>query len=102
MRQAIAAGADGFKDDDAEGAFLSSNQQGDVKFHDGADPRLMRNRYGTLYNNAMEELIQKDLKGNGVLFARSVTTGANGIFPRQEAERKTDDARGMPKQPLDG
>ena len=32
-----------------------------------------------LYNNAMEELIQKDLKGNGVLFARSVTTGANGI-----------------------
>jgi alpha-D-xyloside xylohydrolase len=39
----------------------------------------MRNRYGTLYNNAMEELIQKDLKGNGVLFARSVTTGAMGI-----------------------
>jgi alpha-D-xyloside xylohydrolase len=39
----------------------------------------MRNRYGTLYNNAMEELIQKDLKGNGVLFARSVTTGANDI-----------------------
>ena len=32
-----------------------------------------------LYNNAMEELIQKDLKGNGVLFARSVTMGANGI-----------------------
>jgi alpha-D-xyloside xylohydrolase len=74
VRQVIAAGADGFKDDDAEGAFL-----GDVKFHDGTDPRLMRNRYGTLYNNAMEELIQKDLKGNGVLFARSVTTGANGI-----------------------
>ena len=79
VRQAIRAGADGFKDDDAEGAFLSANQQGDVKFHDGTDPRLMRNRYGTLYNNAMEELIQKDLKGNGVLFARSVTTGANGI-----------------------
>ena len=39
----------------------------------------MRNRYGLLYNSAMEELIQKDLKGNGVLFARSVTTGANGI-----------------------
>ena len=74
VRQAIAAGADGFKDDDAVGAFL-----GDVKFHDGTDPRLMRNRYGTLYNNAMEELIQKDLKGNGVLFARSVTTGALGI-----------------------
>ena len=77
VRKAIAAGADGFKDDDAEGAFLGSG--GEVKFHDGTDPRLMRNRYGTLYNNAMEELIQKDLKGNGVLFARSVTTGANGI-----------------------
>jgi alpha-D-xyloside xylohydrolase len=74
VRQAIKAGADGFKDDDAEGSF-----QGDVKFADGTDPRLMRNRYALLYNNAMEELIQKDLKGNGVLFARSVTTGANGI-----------------------
>jgi alpha-D-xyloside xylohydrolase len=78
VRQAIAAGADGFKDDDAEGNF-----QGEVKFADGTDKRLMRNRYAVLYNNAMEELIQKDLKGNGVLFARSVTTdghaGANGI-----------------------
>jgi alpha-D-xyloside xylohydrolase len=78
VRQVIAAGADGFKDDDAEGNF-----QGEVKFADGTDKRLMRNRYAVLYNNAMEELIQKDLKGNGVLFARSVTTdgraGANGI-----------------------
>jgi alpha-D-xyloside xylohydrolase len=75
VRKAITAGADGFKDDDAEGGF-----QGDaVRFADGSDRRLMRNRYGMLYNNAMEELIQKDLKGNGVLFARSVTTGANGI-----------------------
>ncbi|MDE3106392.1 MAG: glycoside hydrolase family 31 protein [Acidobacteriota bacterium] len=74
VRQAIRAGADGFKDDDAEGAF-----QGEVQFADGTDKRLMRNRYAVLYNNAMEELIQKDLKGNGVLFARSVTAGANGI-----------------------
>ena len=50
-----------------------------MKFADGTDPRVMRNRYGVLYNNAVEELIQKDLKGNGVLFARSVTVGANGI-----------------------
>jgi alpha-D-xyloside xylohydrolase len=77
VRQAITAGADGFKDDDAEGAFFGGT--GEVKFHDGTDPRVMRNRYGSLYNNAMEELIQKDLKGNGVLFARSVTQGANGI-----------------------
>ena len=74
VRQAIVAGADGFKDDDAEGSFL-----GDVKFADGTDQRLMRNRYAVLYNNAVEELIQKDLKGNGVLFARSTTVGANGI-----------------------
>ncbi len=67
-------GADGFKDDDAEGSFL-----GEVKFADGSSPEVMRGRYGVLYNNAMEELIQKDLKGNGVLYARSVTQGANGI-----------------------
>jgi alpha-D-xyloside xylohydrolase len=77
VRKAIAAGADGFKDDDAEGNFFGGS--GEVRFYDGTDPRLMRNRYGTLYNNAMEELIQKDLKGNGVLFCRSVTTGANAI-----------------------
>ena len=75
VRKAIQAGADGFKDDDAEGSFVS----GPVKFNDGTDPRLMRNRYAVLYNNAMEELIQKDLKGNGVLFCRSVTQGANGL-----------------------
>jgi alpha-D-xyloside xylohydrolase len=78
VRQVIriddAPGADGFKDDDAEGNFI-----GDVQFADGTDPRVMRNRYGVLYNNAMEELIQKDLKGNGVLFARSVTVGANAL-----------------------
>ncbi|WP_263367446.1 TIM-barrel domain-containing protein [Edaphobacter bradus] len=75
VRQAIKAGADGFKDDDAEGSFVAAP----VKFADGTDPRVMRNRYAVLYNNAMEELIQKDLKGNGVLFARSVTQGANGL-----------------------
>ena len=84
VRLAIKAGADGFKDDDAEGSFLSTGNAtnsapADVRFNDGSDVRLMRNRYGVLYNNAMEELIQKDLKGNGVLFARSVSAGANGL-----------------------
>jgi alpha-D-xyloside xylohydrolase len=74
VRQAIVAGADGFKDDDGEGSFL-----GDARFSDGTDSRMMRNAYDVLYNNAVEELIQKDLKGNGVLFARSVSVGANGI-----------------------
>lgn len=75
VRQAIAAGADGFKDDDGEGNFFGA----EVKFADGTDPRVMRNRYAVLYNNAMEELIQNDLKGNGVLLARSATVGANGL-----------------------
>lgn len=74
LRQAIHAGADGFKDDDAEGSFV-----GDVKFADGTDPRVMRNRYAVLYNDAVEELVQKDLMGNGALFIRSATTGANGL-----------------------
>ncbi len=74
LRRAIAAGADGFKNDDGEGSF-----QGDVRFADGTPREIMRNRYGVLYNTAVEELIQKDLKGNGVLFSRSVTEGANGL-----------------------
>ena len=75
VRLAIHAGADGFKNDDGEGSFVGA----EFKFADGTDARLMRNRYGTLFNNAVEELIQQDLKGNGAVFARSVTTGANGI-----------------------
>ena len=84
VAKSITAGADGFKDDDAEGAFLPQAGQAEIKFADGTDPRLMRNRYATLYNNAMQELIQREtarggLAGNGVLFARSLTTGANNI-----------------------
>ena len=74
LRQVTSAGVDGFKDDDGEGSF-----QGDVRFADGTPRELMRNRYGVLYNNAVKELIEKDLKGNGVIFARSVTQGANGL-----------------------
>ena len=74
LRGVIATGVDGFKDDDGEGSF-----QGDVRFADGTPRELMRNRYGVLYNTAVEELIQKDMKGNGVMFSRSVTQGANGL-----------------------
>ncbi len=74
VRQVIKLGADGFKDDDAEGSFL-----GDVVFADKTDQRLMRNKYAVLYNKAMEELIQKDLHGNGVLFARSASVGSQNI-----------------------
>ena len=71
---AVKAGADGFKDDDAEGNF-----QGDAHFADGTDPRLMRNRYAVLYNRAMEEVIQKNLHGNGILFIRSATVGNQNL-----------------------
>lgn len=74
VTKAVKAGADGFKDDDAEGNF-----QGDVKFTDGTDPRLMRNRYAVLYNHAVEEVIQKELKGNGILFTRSATVGNHNL-----------------------
>ncbi len=74
LRGAIRAGADGFKDDDAEGNF-----QGDVRFADGSAKETMRNRYAVLYNNAVNEVLQKDLKGNGVVLARSISTGANGL-----------------------
>jgi len=72
--KAVEAGADGFKDDDAEGNF-----QGDARFADGTDPRLMRNRYAVLYNNAVEEVLQDKLKGNGVLFMRSATVGNQNL-----------------------
>jgi alpha-D-xyloside xylohydrolase len=74
VEKAVAAGADGFKDDDAEGNF-----QGDVRFADGTDPRLMRNRYAVLYNDAVEEVLQKKLSGNGVLFMRSATVGNQNL-----------------------
>jgi alpha-D-xyloside xylohydrolase len=71
---AVTAGADGFKDDDAEGNFLE-----DARFADGSDPRLMRNRYAVLYNRAMEEVIQNQLHGNGILFIRSATVGNQNL-----------------------
>jgi alpha-D-xyloside xylohydrolase len=71
---AVKAGADGFKDDDAEGNFLD-----DARFADGTDPRLMRNRYAVLYNHAMEEVIQNQLHGNGILFIRSATVGNQNL-----------------------
>lgn len=72
--KAVAAGADGFKDDDAEGNF-----QTDVCFADGTDPRLMRNKYAVLYNQAVEDVIRKKLHGNGVLFIRSATVGDHNL-----------------------
>ena len=74
LSRVVKQGADGFKDDDAEGNF-----QGDVRFADGSDKTVMRNRYTVLYNHAVEDVIQRELKGNGVLFTRSATVGNHNL-----------------------
>lgn len=74
VHKAVLLGADAFKDDDAEGSFL-----GDVKFASGDDQRMMRNRYSVLYNQAMEQVVQKDLHGDGVLLIRSGSVGTQNL-----------------------
>lgn len=74
VRQAVALGANAFKDDDGEGSFL-----GEVKFANGEDPRLMRNHYSVLYNQTMEEVVRNDLHGDGVLFMRSGSVGTQNL-----------------------
>lgn len=70
--KAIAMGADGFKDDDAEGNFI-----GDVKFAGGQDQRLMRNRYAVEYNRAVAEALIERKGKDWVLFQRSGTSGSH-------------------------
>jgi alpha-D-xyloside xylohydrolase len=74
VHQAVLQGADAFKDDAGEGEFV-----GDAHFSNGEDARLMRTRYTVLYNQAMEEVLQKDLHGDGVLFSRSASTGSQNL-----------------------
>ena len=74
LGKVIAMGADGFKDDDAEGNFL-----GDVKFANGEDQRLMRNRYAVDYNRAVAEALAERKGKDWVLFQRSGTAGSNGL-----------------------
>jgi len=70
--KAIAAGADGFKDDDAEGNFV-----GDVKYFSGEDQRLIRNRYAVDYNHAVAEALTERKGQDWVLFQRSGTIGVH-------------------------
>ncbi len=74
VHKAVVLGANAFKDDDGEGSFL-----GDVNFASGEDPRMMRNRYSVLYNQTMEEVVQNDLHGDGVLFMRSGSVGTQNL-----------------------
>jgi alpha-D-xyloside xylohydrolase len=66
VRQAIAQGADAFKADGGEGSFI-------------ARPESLRTRYSVLYNRALEQLIEKDLHGDGVLFSRSGSVGSHDL-----------------------
>jgi alpha-D-xyloside xylohydrolase len=70
--KAIAAGADGFKDDDAEGNFV-----GEVKYFSHEDPRLIRNRYAVDYNRTVAEALTGRKGKDWVLFQRSGTIGSH-------------------------
>ena len=66
VRQAVRLGADAFKADGGEGSFI-------------AWPESLRTRYAVLYNRALEQIIQGDLKGDGVLFSRSGSVGSHNL-----------------------
>lgn len=63
-------GARGFKCDDGEG-----NVVPEAVFHDGTPAYKMKNRYSILYDSAVQEYIDRELGGDGVLIARSGYTG---------------------------
>jgi alpha-D-xyloside xylohydrolase len=60
----------GFKADDGEGNFVPQ-----AVFHDGTNPRAMKNRYAILYNEALQRYIDRELGGDGVLITRTGYTG---------------------------
>ena len=74
VRGAIRLGADAFKADGGEGSFV-----GEARFADGEDPGVMRTRYSVLYNQALEDLIDRDLHGDGVLLMRSGSVGNHNL-----------------------
>jgi alpha-D-xyloside xylohydrolase len=63
-------GVRAFKVDDGEGNFVP-----DAVFADGTPARTMKNRYGLLYDGAMQAWVDEALDGDGVLLVRSGTTG---------------------------
>jgi alpha-D-xyloside xylohydrolase len=71
LSKVIALGADGFKDDDAEGVFV-----GDVVFAGGQDARTMRNRYAVEYNRAVADVLRERKGPDWVLLQRSGTVGS--------------------------
>ena len=74
VRRAVRLGADAFKADGGEGSFI-----GDARFADGEDAAVMRTRYAVLYNQALEQVIEGDLHGDGVLLMRSGSVGNHNL-----------------------
>src|ERR1035438_2376292 len=72
VSKVIGLGADGFKNDDAEGAFV-----GDVVFAGGQNQRTMRNQYAVEYNRAVAEALQEHKGSDWVMFQRSGTVGSH-------------------------
>ena len=93
LAKVIAMGADGFKDDDAEGSFL-----GEVTFAGGQDPRVMRNRYAVEYNRAVAEVLRERKGADWVLFQRSGTTGSQMLpmFWSGDNDASLSAANGLP------
>lgn len=70
LRKTKVYGTRAFKCDDGEGNFVP-----DALFHDGTPAAAMKNRYSLLYDRAMQEYIDRELNGDGVLIVRSGYTG---------------------------
>ncbi|KRF08803.1 alpha-glucosidase [Arthrobacter sp. Soil782] len=74
LRTLLGQGVDSFKTDFGE------RIPTDVVWHDGSDPQRMHNYYTQLYNEAVFQLLEKELGvGEAVLFARSATTGGQKL-----------------------
>src|SRR3954452_10500357 len=72
LRALLEMGVDSFKTD-----FGEIVPDEGVSFHDGSDPKLMRNYYAYLYNKTVFELLEDfHGKNNALVFARSATAGS--------------------------
>lgn len=93
LSKVIELGADGFKNDDAEGAFI-----GDVVFAGGQDQRLMRNQYAVDYNRAVAEALQERKGRDWVMFQRSGTVGSQmlPLFWTGDNDATFSEANGLP------
>ncbi len=93
LAKVIDMGADGFKNDDAEGSFV-----GDVVFAGGQDARVMRDLYAVQYNRAVAEVLQERKGANWVMFQRSGTVGSHmlPLFWSGDNDASFNTANGLP------